>query len=113
MAVGEAGFTENCLVLRKQDSFYRTQLENYLAQDPVFELPWNLIYCRSTPMALAMTKPLIWRGWGPMAAVAGAFAQFIGRDLLATTVKEIVVENGNDIFSSAGEINCRLWELRL
>jgi len=34
---------------------------------------------------------------GPMAAVAGAIAEFVGRDLLAYT-DEVIVENGGDIF---------------
>jgi ApbE superfamily uncharacterized protein (UPF0280 family) len=34
---------------------------------------------------------------GPMAAVAGAMAEFVGRDLLAYT-DEVIVENGGDIF---------------
>lgn len=34
---------------------------------------------------------------GPMAAVAGAVAEFVGRDLLAYT-DEVIVENGGDIF---------------
>ncbi|MDP3730570.1 MAG: UPF0280 family protein [Candidatus Omnitrophota bacterium] len=34
---------------------------------------------------------------GPMAAVAGAIAEFAGRDLLAYT-DEVIVENGGDIF---------------
>ena len=34
---------------------------------------------------------------GPMAAVAGAIAEFVGRDLLAYT-DEAIVENGGDIF---------------
>lgn len=36
-------------------------------------------------------------GVGPMAAVAGAIAEFVGRDLLAFT-DEVIVENGGDIF---------------
>lgn len=36
-------------------------------------------------------------GVGPMAAVAGAVAEFIGMDLLAYT-DEVVVENGGDLF---------------
>lgn len=36
-------------------------------------------------------------GVGPMAAVAGAVAEFTGRDLLAES-REVVVENGGDIF---------------
>ncbi len=34
---------------------------------------------------------------GPMAAVAGTIAQFVGRDLLEYT-DELIVENGGDIF---------------
>jgi len=34
---------------------------------------------------------------GPMAAVAGTIAQFVGRDLLQYT-EELIVENGGDIF---------------
>jgi ApbE superfamily uncharacterized protein (UPF0280 family) len=38
-------------------------------------------------------------GVGPMAAVAGAIAEYVGRDLLAHS-SEVVVENGGDIFLS-------------
>ena len=38
-------------------------------------------------------------GVGPMAAVAGAIAEFVGRDLLDMDgISEVVVENGGDIF---------------
>jgi len=36
-------------------------------------------------------------GVGPMAAVAGAFAEFVGRELLNLST-EVIVENGGDIF---------------
>ncbi len=36
---------------------------------------------------------------GPMAAVAGAIAQYVSKDLLALS-KEVIVENGGDIFLS-------------
>jgi len=36
-------------------------------------------------------------GVGPMAAVAGAVAEFVGRDLLAVS-DQVIVENGGDIF---------------
>jgi ApbE superfamily uncharacterized protein (UPF0280 family) len=35
---------------------------------------------------------------GPMAAVAGAIAQFLGRDLLRRGYKEVIIENGGDLF---------------
>jgi ApbE superfamily uncharacterized protein (UPF0280 family) len=36
-------------------------------------------------------------GVGPMAAVAGAIAEYVGRDLLGYS-NEVIVENGGDIF---------------
>jgi ApbE superfamily uncharacterized protein (UPF0280 family) len=35
---------------------------------------------------------------GPMAAVAGAIAEYVGRDLLDAGEPEVMVENGGDIF---------------
>jgi len=35
---------------------------------------------------------------GPMASVAGAIAQFLGRDLLAKGFRDVIIENGGDIF---------------
>jgi hypothetical protein len=40
-------------------------------------------------------------GVGPMAAVAGAMAEFVGRDLLKES-DEVLVENGGDIFLRSG-----------
>jgi ApbE superfamily uncharacterized protein (UPF0280 family) len=37
---------------------------------------------------------------GPMAAVAGGIAEYVGRKLLAAGVEEVIVENGGDIFFS-------------
>jgi ApbE superfamily uncharacterized protein (UPF0280 family) len=37
-------------------------------------------------------------GVGPMAAVAGAIAEFVGKELLAAGTAEIIIENGGDIF---------------
>jgi ApbE superfamily uncharacterized protein (UPF0280 family) len=41
-------------------------------------------------------------GVGPMAAVAGAIAEAVGRDLLAFS-PEVIVENGGDIFLKISE----------
>ena len=37
---------------------------------------------------------------GPMAAVAGAIAEYVGRGLIDAGCQEIIVENGGDIFLS-------------
>jgi len=39
-------------------------------------------------------------GVGPMAAVAGAIAEYVGRELLNNT-KEVIIENGGDIYLKA------------
>jgi len=77
----------------------RGYLETYIQQHPEFAItlqPWHV----SGPapliikdMATAAQKA----GVGPMAAVAGAIAEHVGAELLLHS-KEIVVENGGDIF---------------
>ncbi|MGE5309338.1 MAG: UPF0280 family protein [Deltaproteobacteria bacterium] len=37
-------------------------------------------------------------GVGPMAAVAGAIAQFLGKDLIRKGCRDVIIENGGDIF---------------
>lgn len=86
------------LVLR-----HRIPLERYLEQHPGF-------VHRMVPLSQDQLAPPIVRsmiaasqkaGVGPMAAVAGAIAEYVGRDLLAHT-KDVIVENGGDIFIRTG-----------
>lgn len=81
---------------------YRNQLENYIAAHPGFlealvPLPADPL---APPIIREMLKAGIAANVGPMAAVAGAVAEYVGRDLLAAGVAEIIVENGGDIFIS-------------
>ncbi len=78
---------------------YRTQLENYITRHPNFRR--SLV-----PLAATEDSPAIVRamaeagtraGVGPMAAVAGAIAEFVGKELLPFT-NELIIENGGDIF---------------
>lgn len=77
----------------------RHQIESYLAQDPGFKTALSPIDVPvSSPpvireMALAARAAQV----GPMAAVAGAVAEYTGRHLLSVS-SEVVVENGGDIF---------------
>ncbi len=79
---------------------YRTQLENYIARNPGFLK--SLRPLPADPLAPPIVKEMLAAGLaagvGPMAAVAGAVAQFVGQDLLASGSSEIMVENGGDIF---------------
>lgn len=80
---------------------YRAQLEAYIAAHPAF-LP-ALTPLPADPLAPPIVKEMLRAGIaasvGPMAAVAGAMAEFVGRDLLALDgVAEVSIENGGDIF---------------
>ena len=78
---------------------YRTPLEDYVRSHPLF-------LSSLEPCCVEEDAPSIVRdmaqaaqivGVGPMAAVAGAVAEAVGKDLLACA-PEIIVENGGDIF---------------
>jgi uncharacterized protein len=78
---------------------YRAQLERYIDQNPEFQTSLKPL---SIPeQAPRIIKEMIEAGQkanvGPMAAVAGAIAEFVGRELLEFS-PEIIVENGGDIF---------------
>ncbi len=49
------------------------------------------------PIVRAMIEASQKAGVGPMAAVAGTLAEFVGRDLL-TYSQEVMIENGGDVF---------------
>jgi len=77
----------------------RGYLESYIESNPQFLktlLPWRI----STPVPLIvneMAEAGLKSDVGPMAAVAGAIAEFVGKGLMAFS-EEIIVENGGDIF---------------
>ncbi len=78
---------------------YRSDLEKYILADPQFEktyVPHRLHY-HAPPIARSMAWAARRAKVGPMAAVAGAMAEFVGKDLLRHT-DEVIVENGGDIF---------------
>jgi ApbE superfamily uncharacterized protein (UPF0280 family) len=75
-------------------------IERYIQKDPFFGISY-------TPVTVDMKAPKVVRemadaaagiGVGPMAAVAGAVAEAVGRRLLELGAKEVVVENGGDIY---------------
>jgi len=86
------------LVLR-----HRIPLERYLEQHP--EIVHGLIPLPHDQLAPPIVRTMIWAGQkagvGPMAAVAGTIAEYVGRDLLAHT-KDVIIENGGDIFIRTG-----------
>ena len=78
---------------------YRQQLEEYILKNPEFQT--SLKPLAAPPEAPYIVKEMIEAGQkagvGPMAAVAGAVAEFVGKELLEFT-PEVIVENGGDIF---------------
>ena len=78
---------------------YRHQLETYIAMNPQFQE--SLVPLTDDPYAPEIVQEMIRTSQlarvGPMAAVAGAMAEMVSRDLLKLT-KEVIVENGGDIY---------------
>jgi len=78
---------------------YRNQIEKYIAQDPHFQeslVPYSVDRL-APPIVKEMAAAGREAGVGPMAAVAGAMAEFVGRDLMDQS-PQVIVENGGDIF---------------
>ena len=78
---------------------YRHHIEGYIDQHPTFNSslePWPLIE-PAPQIVMEMVHAGFMANVGPMAAVAGAIAGRVGKDLLAYST-EIIVENGGDIF---------------
>lgn len=82
----------------------RTRLQSYIALDPVFaasHTPYPPA-ANAPALARAMARAAALAGVGPMAAVAGAFAQAAGEFLLGFC-PEVIVENGGDIYLATGK----------
>ena len=78
---------------------YRREIKDYLAGHPDFGESFEPVDVEAGSPAIirAMAQAAKRAGVGPMASVAGAIAEFVGRELLGFT-KELIVENGGDIF---------------
>ena len=82
----------------------RNIVANYIRKYPEFEKSLvPLKFDKSAPqMIRSMLKSSIAAGVGPMASVAGAIAEYLGRELLNFT-EQIIEENGGDIFLKSHE----------
>jgi len=78
---------------------HRTPLEKYIEQHPLFLTTLEPYQAEEdAPLIIKeMARASQMAGVGPMAAVAGAIAEAVGRDLLAYS-PELIIENGGDIF---------------
>jgi uncharacterized protein len=90
-------FAQEQLVLLRQ------LLENYIIKQPQFAssfVPLTLLV-DAPHIAKVMSAAAFISNTGPMASVAGAFSEFIGKAILSEfLIEEIVVENGGDIYLS-------------
>jgi len=78
---------------------YRRQLKGYIAIDEKFQTALEPVGVEddAPDIVKEMAKAARIVGVGPMASVAGAMAERVGKDLLSLS-KQIIVENGGDIF---------------
>jgi len=77
----------------------RRGLESYIAGDPAFlhAMEPHPVRSGAPPVAADMAAAAALAGVGPMAAVAGAIADHVGR-FLARYSRDVFVENGGDLF---------------
>ncbi|MCP3941371.1 MAG: UPF0280 family protein [Desulfobacteraceae bacterium] len=78
---------------------YRNYIETHIQQHPEFAT--TLAPLPTAPLAPKIVMDMIEAGRqtnvGPMAAVAGAMAEYVGKELLELS-PELIVENGGDLF---------------
>lgn len=81
---------------------HREPLEKYVVRNPIFLTTLEPYHAgEDAPvMVRRMAQAAATVGVGPMAAVAGAIAEEVGKDLLEFS-PEVIVENGGDIFMKA------------
>jgi len=82
----------------------RNEIEDYIRSNPSFRdsltpLPFDP---SASPIIRAMIKASSQANVGPMAAVAGAIAEWVGTSLLQHS-PEVIVENGGDVFISTSK----------
>lgn len=79
---------------------YRLQIEKYIKQRPEFLSA--IIPLAPDILAPPIVKEMLAAGRmadvGPMAAVAGVIAEYVGKALIQRGCREIMVENGGDIY---------------
>lgn len=84
---------------------FRKQIENYIYSYPLFKstlLPYSQDK-KAPEIIKSMIHTTALCGVGPMAAVAGAIAEFVGKELLNYS-SEVIVENGGDIFIKSNKV---------
>ncbi|OGC22790.1 thiamine biosynthesis protein ApbE [candidate division WOR-1 bacterium RIFOXYB2_FULL_42_35] len=96
LILAEKDLQEKALELVKQ---YRQELETFMKKDQIFGKTFSphKVDKKAPAIAKRMAEAARQAKVGPMAAVAGAMAEAVGKDLLHFT-DQIIIENGGDIF---------------
>ncbi|MDO9555116.1 MAG: UPF0280 family protein [Atribacterota bacterium] len=84
---------------------FRRQIESYIESHPIFKstlLPYAQDK-KAPEIIQSMIHSTALCGVGPMASVAGAIAEFVGKELLNYS-SEVIVENGGDIFVKSNKV---------
>jgi ApbE superfamily uncharacterized protein (UPF0280 family) len=78
---------------------YRRQLEEYISANPrlLSSLKPMQVEADAPPIVTEMARAAALTGVGPMAAVAGTVAEFVGRELKLKSA-DVIIENGGDIY---------------
>lgn len=86
--------------VQERINLYRNQIEDYISKDKRFltALKPQEVELHAPPIVKTMAHAAKKANVGPMAAVAGSIAEFLGKDLLKKGYKEVIIENGGDIF---------------
>ncbi|MBS3910204.1 MAG: UPF0280 family protein [Actinobacteria bacterium] len=79
--------------------YYRALIEEFIERFPVFKTSFTPVEvpANAPDIVQSMADAAKAAGVGPMAAVAGAISEYVGRALLEHA-DEVIVENGGDIF---------------
>ncbi|MEK6727429.1 MAG: UPF0280 family protein [Candidatus Omnitrophota bacterium] len=86
--------------LEERLRMYRYDIENYINKDYRFLISLKPIEVElnASEIVKEMASQAKKVNVGPMATVAGAIAEFLGRDLLKKGYQDVIIENGGGIF---------------
>ena len=84
---------------------FRLQVEQYIDTNPGFAItlepiPEDIL---APPIIRDMMRAGVLASVGPMAAVAGAIAEYVGNGLVDAGFNEVIVENGGDLYLNRSE----------
>lgn len=95
MVYAEKDLAEKTLALVKK---YRSQIEETIERNPDFKTSLSPVDLKTNYRIISeMLDRSMLAGVGPMAGVAGALAEYVGKGLLPFT-NELIIENGGDVF---------------